>query len=103
MKNETKILTRKTEKSSKYLKTESFSRLFSFASRSFLVCFSFTLRSNFASDRFIPRIFLAEGPPSCWADLVLSFPKFTNINFKIIRLNFPISILNYRARPPRCR
>jgi hypothetical protein len=72
--------------------SETLSRLSSFASRSFLVCFSFTLRSNFAPDRFIPRIFLVWG-----------FPQFTKNIFKIIRLNFPVSILNYRARPPRRR
>jgi len=66
------------------------SRLFSYASRSFLVCFSFTLRSNFAPDRFIPRIIAVWG-----------FPQFTKNIFKIIRLNFPVTILNYRARPPR--
>jgi hypothetical protein len=42
---------------------------FRLGSRMFLVCFSFTLRSNFASDRFIPRIFLVQ-----------PFPQFPNKN-----------------------
>jgi hypothetical protein len=77
---------------SKKCDSKTFSRFFSYASRSFLVCFSFTLRSNFAPDRFIPRIIAVWG-----------FPQFTKNCLKIIRLNFPVTILNYRARPPRCR
>ena len=93
------------------------SRLFSYASRSFLVCFSFTLRSDFVPDRFqigsslVQSVFnlvkvdipVAEGPPSYWADtgVVHPFPEFTKKLFKIFRINFNPEILNYRARPPR--
>lgn len=71
--------------------SNSFSRLFRYASRLILVCFGFTLRSNFAPDSLDPRSFLAQ-----------PFQQVTKYKFNINRQKFLVSILNYRARPPRC-
>jgi hypothetical protein len=86
------ILTRSSKVITEKCISASLSGTFRLGSRSFLVCFSFTLRSNFAPDRL-----------QIGSSLVHRFSGLAKKLFKIFRINFNPEILNYRARPPRSR
>jgi len=109
MKNKLEIFRLHNPKHSKKRIPAAFSRLLSYNPRMFLVCFSFILRLNFASDRLEARppctFFVSASFFGGLADSFLAepFSQVTKIIFKIFSLNFSFTIFNYCAHPPRQR